>query len=109
MFDMMLLLERWLAPDRLERLAQRVAARSRLAVWERVQHRVFTLPLAECRGYLRARAGLVIQEETTRLIQQEGAGLGAFRPLIEERALAQLIDGILDQVRRQQPAIRRAA
>jgi hypothetical protein len=109
MLDMILLLEQWLAPDRMERLAQRVASRSRLAVWERVQHRIHTLPLAECRGYLRARAGLVVQEETTRLLQQEGPGLAAFRQQIEEQALSHLIEAILDQVKRQQPALRRAA
>jgi hypothetical protein len=109
MLDMILLLEQWLAPDRMERLAQRVAAQSRLAVWERVQHRIHTLPLAECRGYLRARAGLVVQEETDRLLQQEGSGLAAFRQQIAEKALSRLIDTILDQVRRQQPAVRRAA
>lgn len=109
MLDMILLLEKWLAPDRMERLAQRVAARSRLAVWERVQHRINTLPLAECRGYLRARAGLVVQEETARLLQEEGPGLAAFRQQIEEQALTRLIDAILEQVRRQQPARRLAA
>ncbi len=38
------------------RLANDVARRSRLAVWEQVYHQVGTMTAAEARGYVRARA-----------------------------------------------------
>jgi hypothetical protein len=45
------------------RLANEVARRSRLAVWEQVYHRIGHVSLAEARGYIRARAATALQAE----------------------------------------------
>jgi hypothetical protein len=104
-------LEQWLGSDRITTLAERVAGRSRMGVWQRVMHRLPTLGPTEARGYLRARAMTIVREETSRLIEQEGATLNCRRTEIEETAVHLLVGMIAAQVanpRAQMPA-RRAA
>ena len=91
-------------------LAERVAARSRLAVWQRVKDGLAGLSAAEARGYVRARSLAVIKEETRRLIEQEGAKVLRVREGIEAAATTSLIDTIVNQVSANQDvALRRAA
>jgi hypothetical protein len=85
----------WLTAERLAKLAERVASRSRLAVWQRVMHRLPALGVIEARGYLRARATTIIREETDRLVEQEGAIAAAYREEIAAAATAQLVETIL--------------
>jgi hypothetical protein len=92
------LVVRWLAGDRIEDLAERVAGRSRLAVWQRVVHRLSSLGPTEARGYVRARAAAVIEYETIQLIEQEGAAVARLRRPIEHAALELLINTIMVQV-----------
>jgi len=101
----------WLGPDRIHLLAERVAGRSRMAVWQRVIDHLPQLGPTEGRGYLRARGIGIVREETDRLIQQEGASLAAIRVGIEEAALQTLIEVITTQLRqpRQHISRRRAA
>jgi hypothetical protein len=102
----------WLGPDRIHLLAERVAGRSRMAVWQRVIDRLPQLGPIEGRGYLRARGISIVREEMDRLLQQEGATLAGIRVEIEEAALQMLIDVIatqLRQPRQQQIGRRRAA
>jgi hypothetical protein len=105
------LISRWLTSDRVTDLAERVAGRGRLAVWQRVMHRLPTLGPTEARGYLRARAVAVIREETDRLIEQEGAWVARHRGPIEDTALEMLIQTILAQLdhSRLQAGLSRAA
>ena len=105
------LISRWLGTDRVTDLAERVAGRSRLAVWQRVLHRLPTLGPTEARGYLRARAVTVVREETDRLVAQEGAWVARHRQPIEEAALNTLIQMILAQLdqRQLQAGTRQAA
>jgi hypothetical protein len=105
------LISRWLSSDRVTDLAERVAGRSRLAVWQRVLHRLPTLGPTEARGYLRARAVAVVREETDRLVEQEGAWVARHHGQIEDAALHLLIQVILAQLdhSRQQAGTRRAA
>jgi hypothetical protein len=103
-----LLVTRWLHPDFVSNMAHRVAGRSRLAVWQRVGDRLSRLSAGEAQGYLRARAIGIVQEETSRLIEQDGPSVAHLRGSIEEEALAYLVRSITAQVH-QQPAGRRAA
>jgi hypothetical protein len=104
-------LSQWLGHNRVADMAERVAGRSRLAVWQRVNQRLPALGPTEGRGYVRARAGAIVRDETFRLIEQEGASIAARRAEIEEAAMNLLVDMISDQVRqpRSQSAGRRAA
>jgi hypothetical protein len=102
---------RWLGTELVNDMADRVAGRSRLAVWQRVMHRLPTLGGTEGRGYLRARAAAIIQQETDRLSEQEGAKVARLRSQIAEAALSLLIQMIAAQLERQrlQAGERRAA
>jgi hypothetical protein len=104
-------LGRWLGNDHIADMAERVAGRSRMGVWQRVLHRLPALGPTEGRGYLRARAIGVVREETSRLIEQEGSALAANRGQIEEAALQLLISMISSQLGQSRPqaARRRAA
>jgi hypothetical protein len=99
----------WLISDRLAEMAQRVAGRSRLAVWQRVVDRVANLGPTEARGYIRARAAVVIQVETDRLIVQEGEKVGRMRQRIIAAASHSLVETIAVQVQQRREAARRAA
>jgi len=101
----------WLVSDRLTEMAERVAGRSRLAVWQRVAQRVAVLGPSESRGYVRARAAAAIQAETDRLIEQEGPSVGRLRERIIAAATESLVETIATQhaQRRSSPGQRRAA
>jgi len=97
-----------LGSDRITELAERVAGRSRMGVWQRVMHRLTSLGPTEARGYLRARGISVVREETSRLIEQEGPALAGRRTEIEETAMHLLITMISAQMS-QRTAGRKAA
>jgi hypothetical protein len=87
-----------LGSDRIAEMAERVAGRSRMGVWQRVMHRLTSLGPTEARGYLRARGITVVREETSRLIEQEGAVAAGRRNEIEETAMQLLINMISTQM-----------
>jgi len=100
----------WFRSDRVADLAERVAGRSRLDVWQRVKDRLAQLGPAESRGYLRSRAIGIVREETRRLVDQEGASVARWRSQIEAAALDLLIRSIADQhQQRRTMGARRAA
>ena len=111
MFDVSLLIAQWLGGDLVGDMAERVASRGRMAVWQRVMQRLPSLGPTEGRGYLRARAAAVVQHETTKLIEQEGASVARLRPAIEDAAVEQLIRMITAQLeqRRMQVGTGRSA
>jgi hypothetical protein len=80
-----------------EVLADKVASRSRLRVWDRVSHRMHELAGAEARGYIRARGGAVIEQETDRLIAEEGAKAVRHRDEILHAAGESVIRLVLEQ------------
>jgi len=98
MFAVSEVLSQILGSDRLAEMAERVAGRSRLGVWQRVVHRLPSLGPTEARGYLRARAIAVVREETLRLVEQEGSSVARRRADIEETALNLLINMISSQL-----------
>jgi hypothetical protein len=105
------LLSVWPFFQQVEAMAERVAGRSRMATWQRIQHRLAHLGPTEARGYVRARSISVIKEETARLIEQEGARVARKRAAIEARSLEMLVEMIVLQVTRPKvpAAVRRAA
>ena len=110
MFAVSEVLSQILGPDRLAEMAQRVAGRSRLGVWQKVMHRLPSLGPTEARGYLRARAIAVVREETARLVEQEGSAVARRHAEIEQTALNLLIEMISSQFsQREVRGSRRAA
>ena len=89
---------RTLLPDRTAEMAERVAGRSRMAVWQRVKDGLSEFRPLEARGYIRARALPVIKEETERLIEQEGAKVVRLRDSIVATATESLIRSIISQM-----------
>jgi hypothetical protein len=85
----------WLGSNRHTELAERVAGRSRLLVWQRVAARLVTLDPAEARGYIRARAIAVIHEQTDRLIEQEGPRVATMRERIIAAASELLVESLV--------------
>jgi hypothetical protein len=77
--------------DRTAELAERVAGRSRMAVWQRVKDGLGSLGPVEARGYIRVRAVGVVKDETTRLVEQEGTKVARNRARIEAAATESLI------------------
>jgi len=89
---------RWLISDRLAEMTERVAGRSRMAVWQRVADRLAELGPIEARGYIRARAIAVVQAEADRLVEQEGPRVGRIRERIIAAATQSLVETIILQV-----------
>jgi hypothetical protein len=105
MLNTIKLVSNWLGTDPVEQLAERVACRSRMAVWQRVNRRLPLLGPTEGRGYLRARAAGVIHEETLRLIEQEGTRIARLQAIIEQAALSRLVSLVTMQLSQRQPAV----
>ena len=104
------LVNRWLGASRVAEMAERVAGRSRMQVWQRVAAALPELGAAEGRGYLRARAIGVVREETARLAEQEGASVARCQSQIEAAALDLLVKSISEQLQvRRLVGVRRAA
>jgi hypothetical protein len=101
------LITQWLVTDRVAEMSERVAGRSRMGSWQRVIGQVDRLSLPELRGYIRARIGTVVQDETDRLIEQEGPKVGKLRAQIIDQAMASLIETLASQILQQHTAQQR--
>jgi hypothetical protein len=102
----------WLVTDKVAHLAERIAGRSRLATYQRVCEKLSSLDVHEARGYIRARAALVVSQETDKLIAQEGKTIQRLRPQLISAAMDSLVTAILqqmEQTRRARPSARRLA
>lgn len=104
-------LTQWLIADRQAEMAERLAGRSRLAVWQRIAERLAFLEPLEARGYIRARATAIIEIEADRLVQQEGPRVGKIRDRVVALATYSLVETIVAQVaqRRRSGSKRQAA
>jgi hypothetical protein len=101
----------WSNTERLADMTERVAGRSRMAVWQRVVDHLPSLGPSEARGFIRARSAIVVGQETDRLIEQEGAKVARMRERIIEGATEALIRTIAAQLEQRsvQQAPRQAA
>jgi hypothetical protein len=61
--NLKLVLERFRGESKLNELARDVAERCRHDVWDKVWRRVPAMETAEARGYVRARAAIVVSRE----------------------------------------------
>jgi hypothetical protein len=95
--------------DRVTAMAERVAGRSRMGLWQRTMHRLPSLGPSEARGYLRARGIAIVREELQNLIEQEGPAIRRHQATIEEAAMQLLIEMISAQLAQGRAARRRAA
>ena len=102
-------ISQWLFPSRLSEMAERVAGRSRMMVWQRVASRLNNLGPTEARGYIRSRAATIVIAETDRLIEQEGEKVARMREQIIDTSLAMLVDVIAAQMRERAVATMRQA
>jgi hypothetical protein len=85
----------WIVKDSVADFAERVAGRSRQRVWQRIEHRIGSLAAAEARGYIRARAATIIDDELDKLIAQEGTKVAGNRDRISALASELLMQAIL--------------
>ena len=102
----------FLVTDKVTHLAERIAGRSRLATYQRVCERLGKLDAHEARGYIRARAAIVVSQEADKLIEQEGASAQKLRSKLIAAAMDSLVTSILqqmEQTRKARPAARRLA
>ncbi len=65
------LLKRQPNEQQLLALAQQVAGRTRPVVWQRVSHRISTMGSSETRGYVRARAAMIVDREVELAIHRD--------------------------------------
>jgi hypothetical protein len=102
----------WLVTDKVAHLSERIAGRSRLATYQRVCERLHTLDALEARGYIRARAAVIVSQEADKLIAQEGVSIQRLRSQLISAAMDSLVAAILqqmEQTRKARPAARRLA
>ena len=95
----------------LAELAAHISAGALEAVWRRVYSRLSTLSPTEARGYIRARARLVIHRQVTQTLSQQPQ-LMAWHARLVDLANEATIETVLRQWRKLQPqstAARRAA
>ncbi|WP_425617552.1 hypothetical protein NA78x_001232 [Anatilimnocola sp. NA78] len=102
----------WLVTDKVAHLAERIAGRSRLATYQRVCDRLYSLEANEARGYVRTRAATIVSAEADKLIAQEGVSAAKLRTKLIASAMDSLVSAILqqaEQARRSKPVPRRMA
>ena len=86
----------------LAELAAHISAGALEAVWRRVYTRLSSLSPTEARGYIRARARLVISRQVTQTLSQQPQ-LQAWHGRLVEMANDATIDTVLNQWRKIQP------
>ena len=109
------MLRSWLVGPNLLAVAEEIAAQRRSDVWQRVQHRVGNMTLAEARGYVRVKATHMVAAAVQRRVQSDAAiGSDAAAHLKQLTMDAVLQQAVVDIMRARQstpaePAYRRAA
>ncbi len=85
--------------QRIADLAEAIAVRSRHAVWQRVAHRIDSLPPAEARGYVCARASATVRQQVDREIDREAGFVQARRDQLVRLAINAVVRLIVAQPR----------
>lgn len=106
-------LKQWIFPSetKLATLAQKLADGCQEQVWRRVSEKSLAMTLPEARGYVRARAAVVVKRAVDATIART-ASLATAREQLQELATEQVIRLISAQLRAVRPAqrlVRRAA
>ena len=110
------MLRTWLVGPNLLAVAEEIAAQRRSDVWQRIQHRVGNMALAEARGYVRIKATRLIAGAVQRRVQSDPSlGSDATHHLTQLTMDTVLQQAVVDIMRArqaaatEQPAYRRAA
>lgn len=93
------LLRRWIPDERTVRsLAADAARRCETAVWQQVGERASTMPLAEARGYVRARSAAIVERQVE-LALLGSPHVAAWRTDVLEQALEATVVRAIDVLR----------
>jgi hypothetical protein len=102
----------WMSKARQIALAESISDRCVSPVWDRVQRRANSLGSTEAKGYIRARAGSIINRQATRVIAETGHIVNdSIRLRIIDIATDQVVESTIRQIieNRQSHALRRVA
>lgn len=89
--------------------ARQIANQSRADVWARVRDLIFQMDIPEARGYVRARAAIVVRREADAVVAS-AIGIDADgRNLVESMATERVVQLVLADVVSRRPSMRRAA
>lgn len=106
-------LDRWFQDDRtLRALAADAARRCETAVWQHVGSRASSMPLAEARGYVRARGAAIVRRQVDLVLLSRPQLAEASRARITTEALDLAVVRAIEVLRTRsavQPVLRRAA
>ena len=80
------------------RLANDVARRSRLAVWEQVYHQIGNMSVPEARGYVRAKASLALCAEVESVFERHGEWNSAQRASLVAQAKDKVVHLIMSDM-----------
>ncbi|MCP4192128.1 MAG: hypothetical protein GY768_16065 [Planctomycetaceae bacterium] len=93
-------------------IVDRVVIRSHHAVWQRVRERAWSMTPYEARGYIRARAALVVEREMSIVLAELNDFPSVHAPLVAAAVSERLVDrtlGDVSRMRRATEPLRRAA
>jgi hypothetical protein len=94
------ILQRWFGDDRTVRaLSLDAARRCETAVWQRVGERASTLPLAEARGYVRARSAAIVRRQVDLILLSHPDTSAVSRVQVLELALEAAVVRAVDVLR----------
>jgi hypothetical protein len=91
--------ERFRGESKMNELARDTAERCRHDVWDKVWRRVPAMELAEARGYVRARAAIVVSHEVEAVADHSKWLNGARRQRLFDQTLAQVTQLIVAEAR----------
>lgn len=106
------MLAQWLVTDRVAQLAEKIAVRSRMQVWQRVAHRLPSMQGNEAKGYVRTRAVLPISQETDKILAEEHPEAVRLRDVLIPAAVEAMVRMLCEsrsRVLKTQPGKRRVA
>ncbi len=93
-----------------EDLTKKIAARCEAAVWSRIQPAAASMDPAQTRGYIRARASLVIHRETKATVDQIEDACPTLFQRVKESVSDTIVRQMISRVATQHPGeLRRAA
>jgi len=85
--------------QQLQEVAQEVAKQARHRVWQLVNRRIATMRVPEARGYVRARASILIEREVDAILHSTRAIKASDRQRVSQLALNMVVRLIQAQAR----------
>jgi len=85
--------------QKLQEAAQQVAKQARHRVWQRVNRRIACMRVAEARGYVRARASILIEREVDNIMHRSRAFKPSERQQVCRLALNMVVRLVQAQAR----------